>query len=213
MTLGHDMKHYRTIAVVVVLSIWTILVGACGHQKGEKDTTAPQVTITSPTHLSTMQQTPIVVTGEVAADATEVTVNGLPATFDNQTWTATVPLQEGSNTLTVVARDAAGNMGTTSIQVILDITVGKDPTTPQVTITAPTHLSTVHQTPIVVTGEVAADATEVTVNGVPATLQSQTWTATVPLQEGSNMLTVVSQDAAGNLIMVNPRLCRGTLKV
>ena len=59
----------------------------------------------------------------VCDDATQVTVQGVSATVTGQTWTATVPLQEGSNTLTIVARDAAGNVGTASVQVTRDTTL------------------------------------------------------------------------------------------
>jgi hypothetical protein len=85
--------------------------------------TPPQVTITSPTPLSVVNLTSIPVTGTVSATATSVTVNGVSATLQNQTWAATVPLQEGSNTLTAVARDAAGNTGTASVQVTRDTTL------------------------------------------------------------------------------------------
>ena len=319
------------------------------------DTLPPQVTITSPASLSAGHQTPIPVTGTVSADATSVTVNGIPATISNRTWTATVPLQEGNNTLTAAARDAAGNVGTTSLQVTLDTTpptlmatlipqpnvvgwnntdvtvsfqatdslsgiatvtppvtvtadsadhvvhgtamdragnsstldvhvhldktppgvtvtspangttlktsvttitgtisdvlsgvasvtcngttatvsnttftcnlslaegantihvqatdvagnvgtanlaVTVDTIPPQVTITSPAPLSIGNQTPVSVTGTVSADATSVTVNGVPATITNQTWTATVALQEGNNTLTAVAHDNVGNM--------------
>ena len=52
-----------------------------------------------------------------------IKVNGIPATLSDGTFTATgVPLVEGENTVTAMATDPAGNVGTASIQVALDTT-------------------------------------------------------------------------------------------
>src|SRR5439155_11656694 len=81
------------------------------------------VTITSPVPLSVMNLAAILVTGTVSAHATAVTVNGIPATIERETWSITVPLQDGNNTLTAIARDAAGHAETASIQVSRDMTL------------------------------------------------------------------------------------------
>ncbi|MFQ5658069.1 MAG: PKD domain-containing protein, partial [Candidatus Methylomirabilales bacterium] len=80
----------------------------------------PTVSVTSPEDGSVVTTSPIEVTGEVSANVVEVTVNGVPATLVNQTWTATVPLEEGSNTITAVAKDASGNEGMASLEVTLE---------------------------------------------------------------------------------------------
>ncbi len=61
-----------------------------------------------------------IVAGTVNASEATVTVNGRPAAVSNRSFVATgVPLAPGDNTLTVVARDAAGNQAQAAVNVRL----------------------------------------------------------------------------------------------
>jgi len=60
-------------------------------------------------HLATR----MTIQGTVSESTASVTVNGVPATVTAGTYTASVPLQLGLNTVTATATDAAGNVSTT----------------------------------------------------------------------------------------------------
>jgi len=83
------------------------------------DTIPPLVSIISPASESETSEANIQVAGS-ASDETElasVTVNGVSATLSGNTFSATIPLSEGANTLTAVATDAAGNTASSSVTV------------------------------------------------------------------------------------------------
>ncbi len=91
----------------------------CDGNDAAADTVPPLVSITSPTGGSETSETSIQVAGS-ASDETElasVTVNGVSATLSGNTFSATIPLSEGANTLTAVATDAAGNTASSSVTV------------------------------------------------------------------------------------------------
>ncbi len=155
------------------------------------DEKVPQIGITTPSDLSRFNNSPLTVSGTINEDAATVEVNGIPATVSAGIFTAEVPLTEGNNTLTATATDPAGNVATASIQVTLI-------PLPTVAITDPLNQSLFTASPITVTGTVGEGTTSVEINGVPGTLGNQTWTVTVPLQEGTNTLTAVARNASGN---------------
>src|SRR5207247_6764022 len=117
--------------------------------------------------------------------------------------TATTILRQlGTNVLTVTAQDAAGNTATASVTVS-----GVDAMPPTVTITSPTSSSTYSTSSSPLTlGGTASDNNAVTqvtwVNsrGGSGTASGTTsWTASgIPIQPGTNVLTVTARDAAGN---------------
>jgi hypothetical protein len=176
------------------------------------DTTAPTVTITSPTSNSTTTvQTATINIGGTASDAVGVTqvswVNnrgGSGTASGTTSWSETgIELQRGQNILTVTASDAAGNTRTDT----LTVTYNPDTTNPAVTITSPTSstTTTVQVSPINL-GGTASDAVGVTQvtwannRGGSGTASGTTsWTvAGIVLQSGQNILTVTARDAAGN---------------
>lgn len=83
------------------------------------DTTQPTVTITQPQNNSTTSESSITVSGSFSDDSlvNSVKVNGVTATINGNNYTVTVPLNVGSNTLTVSATDIFGNVGSNSISV------------------------------------------------------------------------------------------------
>ena len=83
------------------------------------------------------------------------------------------------------------------LPVILDVREDTGP--PLLEITEPPNFSLFGESPITVTGTVSKDAVTVEVNGLSAPLSSTTWTATVPIAEGNNVISAVATDQVGNV--------------
>jgi len=127
---------------------------------------------------------------------------GSGAATGTSSWTTNpIALQLGSNTVTVTARDAAGNTGTANLTVTLS-----DTTPPTVALTAPTAGSTVTST-VAVSGSasdnVGVAGVQFRLDGVNLGAEvatppyTVTWnTTTAP--DGGHVLTAVARDAAGN---------------
>jgi hypothetical protein len=83
------------------------------------------VTITNPAHGTTIAKPDIIVQGTITnplGNETGVTVNGVIASvYGTQFVASHVPLQQGANTITAIATDAAGNSVSTSITVTATI--------------------------------------------------------------------------------------------
>src|SRR6266496_4134155 len=160
------------------------------------DTHAPVLAVTAPANGLITNHTPVTVSGSVT-DATPVTVdvNGIPLPVDaTGAFTGAVTLTEGSNTLTVTATDAASNATSQPRTVILDTHP------PVLAVTAPANGFITNHTPVTASGSVTdATVVTVTVNGAPLAVGSDgRFSGSVPLTEGSNTLTTVATDAAGN---------------
>jgi len=109
-----------------------------------QDASTPVITITAPANNTTTTANSIVVNGtatDTISPLTGLTVNGVNAVTTNAyaTWTATVPLTPGANTITATSTDSAnqgGNTGTASINVTYNasgpaiVSVGTGPTAP-----------------------------------------------------------------------------------
>ena len=106
-----------------IRSAWAGRFASLTGGKGSIADVAPSLTvsITSPADNATITGDSVTVTGAIintSGSETGVTVNGVPATVYGTRFVANnVPLEEGSNTITVTAMDAAGNTATTSITV------------------------------------------------------------------------------------------------
>ena len=90
------------------------------------DTTEPLVAITSPTDGLKTNVAALTVRGTasdpepLASGLKSVTVNGITAAISGGTWSVDLTLVEGSNTITAVAEDYAGNTDSAAITVVLD---------------------------------------------------------------------------------------------
>jgi hypothetical protein len=144
----------------------------------------PVITFTTPQNLTFTSITPTTVRGTVSDPTAQVTVNGISAPFTPGAFVAAVPLVEGTNTLTAVARGSSGLVGTASVQVTLDTTP------PRVTISTPVDgLSTTASTITVsgtindlVVGTVNDQQATVTVNGTAAQVANRSFLApNIPL--------------------------------
>lgn len=76
----------------------------------------PSISISSPAPNATIGLTPVTVTGSASAGSgvQGVTVNGVPATLSGGSYTASVPLTPGRNTLTAIVTSDLGNTATTA---------------------------------------------------------------------------------------------------
>ena len=177
------------------------------------DSTPPAISITSPTTASThtSPSTPAALGGTASDNAgvTQVSwtnaATGASGTASGTTsWTASVPLASGSNAITVRARDAAGNTATDTITVTYG---GGDTTAPTVGIATPTSGATHATTTSPLTlGGTASDNVGVTrvtwsngaTGGGAAASGTTSWSASIALAAGSNLITARAEDAAGN---------------
>jgi hypothetical protein len=161
------------------------------------DTTRPSLTMTSPAESLLISAATVQVTGTAtdAGSAVTVTVNGQQITVGpGGAFSGIVPLMEGQNTITILARDASNNT-TTVIR-----HVRRDSTPPTLTVTSPIDGLATGQSTMTISGNVVDLSTvSVSVNGTQQTPgQGGAFGIEVPLLEGLNTITVVATDAAGN---------------
>ncbi|SDF03020.1 RHS repeat-associated core domain-containing protein [Myxococcus virescens] len=97
-----------------------------------------------------------------------------------------------ANTLKV---ELSGGQGSSIQARVLDV----DTLAPMFELTSPQDGTLATATPWEVSGTAGLDVTRVEVNGVPATLTSGTWSASVPLTPGQNALVTTARDACGNV--------------
>jgi hypothetical protein len=164
------------------------------------------VHIDSPPDRLLTNATSVDVTGTVSDPATSVVVNGVAAFLDADRFTAPgVPLREGNNTLTAVARAPSGAVATASVTLIRDTTppvvVIESPVPGQ--IVAATTVAVVGTVNDIVTGTVNQENCQVVVSGRAGTIAAVVSNRTFmipefPLVPGPNTLTAVAMDTAGN---------------
>jgi hypothetical protein len=177
------------------------------------DTTSPGVAINTPTSASTYTSGGATMSlGGTASDNVGVTQvtwannrGGNGTATGTTSWSvASITLQDGSNTLTVTARDAAGNTATDILTVTYN---APDTTAPVVTITQPTSSSTFSTTGTTASvSGTASDAVGVTQvtwandrGGNGTATGTTSWSVSgITLQNGSNVITINARDAAGN---------------
>ncbi|MBI2933792.1 MAG: hypothetical protein HYY16_19280, partial [Planctomycetes bacterium] len=130
-------------------------------------------------------------------------VGGVASGTDS--WSASIPLAGGTNVVVITATDTVGNEG--SLTVDISFTSPPDITAPSILINVPTTepAYTTSVSPVTI-GGLASDAVGVAgvtwlnegTGGRGAALGTTTWSASVPLAGGSNVLRVTATDAAGN---------------
>jgi RHS repeat-associated protein len=105
---------------------------------------------------------------------------------------------DGDYLLSATATDRFGHAAAASATFTIDRT------RPTITITAPPNEATIHADRVDVSGTAGgADVASVSVNGIAATLTGGTFTASVPLDPGPNLLVVVAADRHGNRASVS----------
>lgn len=157
------------------------------------DKTPPAVAfVAPPAGQSTNTDTVIVrLSGSDVNGIAGVHVQGVPAAPAGNLFEAIVPLVEGGNTLTAVARDLADNLQTTSIQVTRYVL-------PEVTIDSPAPQTLTREASATVQGRVSPNVVAVHVNGIEGQVGGTSFSVPgVPLFEGNNLLAVAASDASG----------------
>jgi RHS repeat-associated protein len=107
----------------------------------------------------------------------------------------TVTAEGANQTISATATDAIGESATASV------TLKIDKTAPTLAITSPANNANVTNSSLPVSGTVSdalSGVAAVTCNGAAATVQSGTFNCTVPLTNGSNTISAVATDVAGN---------------
>ncbi|MEE9593043.1 MAG: Ig-like domain-containing protein, partial [Thermoplasmata archaeon] len=154
------------------------------------DTSAPVISqVTSTAGLLTNQGS-TTIRGAVD-EAASVTVGGVPTIVrPDGTFELSMTLAEGSNAISIVATDLAGNQATQTLTVI------RDAVQPVLALEAlPSETSSAT---ITVSGTVESGINFVTVNGQPVPVSAGAFSTDVALSFGSNEIFVEATDAAGN---------------
>ncbi len=157
------------------------------------DTIPPWLTLERPFVSFTARQS-VDING--STDGVQVMVNGMLANLTGGNFTRAVILNYGSGTtntsIEVVARDAAGNLNRATVYVLRDLTAPdiklagavKDPT---------------NRTTAYINGTTEPDAA-LTIQGVAVPLDGAgNFSCLYELQEGTNIITVLATDPAGNV--------------
>ncbi|MEM6793799.1 MAG: Ig-like domain-containing protein, partial [Acidobacteriota bacterium] len=159
------------------------------------DSESPSLAVTDPSGGTQTPDASYLVRG-TAQDAhlDRVEVSGFRASVDSEgAWSVSVPLESGANDLVATAIDAVGQRTEVSF------TVFRDTEAPAVQIAVPEQNTAVSAAEIEVRGSADDEAgVTVKVNGIAAFLDRGTWSATVPLAPGENVLTARATDAQGN---------------
>lgn len=140
--------------------------------------------------------------------------------FDTNTFNATtnwfqcfdVELTNGINTITVHAADLAGNVTTTNVIVTLDFTGDTNP--PVITVTWPQDGVQISATNFTLRGVLDDETAQITAqmvdtNGVTNIVSGvverngRFWLEDLPLNPGTNLVTITATDAAGNASVAN----------
>jgi hypothetical protein len=154
------------------------------------DTSGPVLRVFSPVEGCYTSQRTVQVMG-VSEEGAFVTVNGVVVNLQNRYFSVRVSLEDGPNTINVVASDSAGNTR------IADIHVWLDSQPPLLEIGSPQNGQYTNQDPLSVKGTSEPSAV-VTVNGVRAYMTENTFETLVGLSEGANTVIVTATDPAGN---------------
>lgn len=176
------------------------------------DTADPSLSVTSPTNNLATASNTVTVSG-TASDTVglkSVTVNGTTVTVSSSgSFSKSVSLSAGSNTITVVATDNAGRT------TVITRTVIYDTVAPSLTVTSPKNGTITKEDQILVSGT-ASDSQSgiksVTINGNAVTLSDGEFSAYISLEKGSNTITIVATDMANRTTTVVRTVTRNTTR-
>lgn len=161
-----------------------------------EDTIAPTLIVTAPIDGLVTATDSVTVTGTAfdTSGLSSVTVNDSVVTVAaDGSFSTSVSLSEGDNTITVTAVDIEGNAITETRTVYLDTIQ------PEISIISPTAGQMVKNSSFTVTGTVSdINLTSVTVNGTSATVIDGTFSLDITLTEGDNSIIATATDSAGN---------------
>jgi glucodextranase-like protein len=150
------------------------------------DTIPPRFLTVTPPDGSSVSTPNVVIQGSVDDPGATIVLAGLGLTQTGATFSFPVLLAPGVNTFVLTATDKAGNVATTALHLIL--------ATVSISVTSPVAGATINADNVTVSGTLQGPSnTGVTVNGIPAVVNGNTFiAAAVPLATGTNALTVVA---------------------
>jgi PGF-pre-PGF domain-containing protein len=170
------------------------------------DTTPPNLIVTHPLDGQTFASNEITVTGFVVDESGiyAVTVNGGPVTVAlDDYFSLRLPLNLGSNTITVTAVDASElrNTATVTTNVTYTPPLVSDTTAPALTVYQPPQNATFAYNEILVSGTTADESgiRTVTINGDAVALAPDgSFSTSYIITEGANTLSIVATDDSPN---------------
>ena len=163
----------------------------------------PTISISSPSSGDTLTTNTVTVSGtatdDIGLSRVEVSVNSgsWQLVSGTNSWSTTVTLSQGSNTIHARATDNSGKITEKSVDVISDIP-------PTISISSPSSGDTLTTNTVTVSGtatdDIGLSRVEVSVNSGSWQLASGTnsWSTTVTLSQGSNTIYARATDIAGN---------------
>jgi len=196
------MKNVKRLITIVVTLLCFVLINCSG---GSSSSNTDQVKSDDPVVLIlrsvtndsiTTNQSNFPIIGTTSPTAT-VTVNGIPATVDAAgNFSTTLTLTLGANTITVLA-DLNG------LQTTVQFTATLQPVPPSLEVTSPAASLSTNNSTLTVTGSSSTPGVEIWVNDLQQTLTSGSFSTSVTLTSGSNLVRIVAIDTAGNKTIVD----------
>lgn len=164
-----------------------------------RDTIPPMLTVSTPSPAFLTNNPVALVTG-VSESGAAVTVNG--ASVSSGSFSQSVTLTEGNNTVSVVAKDKAGNATTVNVTGTLDSIA------PILTVAEPSDGAQTFKNQVKLLGFTESGAV-VKINGQQTTLSAgTTLDQCLNLTLGGNTFTITSTDKAGNVQTVVKQVMR-----
>lgn len=196
-----DLKFSQSVSLKEGTNLISVKVsdskGLCTTQNLTvyRDNQPPQINILSPINNQTSSTASLTVSGTVAdINSCTVTINGNAATINGANFSGTVSLTQGSNPITVTARDKMGNQ----TSVVLNVNYIKSQ--PVLSVTDPINNQYLKSGQVAVKGTVTDSLpVMVDVNNIQAQITGNTYQANLTLPEGWNTLQVRATNEAGVL--------------
>ena len=153
------------------------------------DSIAPDLVVTEPV-VSITNDPDVSIAGSSDPGVT-VTVNGIATTVGlGGTFRVDLTLADGAHSIPVIATDGAGNTASTTVDIVVDTVA------PSISLTSPP--STVEVASVTISGSTEAGASVYVNGGAVGVDANGAFSTTVALTPGSNTITAVAMDAAGN---------------
>ncbi len=156
------------------------------------DTTAPELTIIQPPPNSITNNTMTTILGTTDPDVVTLTINGEFMPFYGSTFNKAITLNEGSNTLVIIATDYAGNIAKEIRYILLDSIA------PIVVVSHPKDGLRTNKPSYVMGGYSDLEGATMRINGDSVPIENGIWTHTVDLLKGNNVIVIDAEDIAKN---------------